>query len=116
MSEREWVLYLLIVVGFAVFAAWFGRFSVTIPMFLVLVGAAVGPDALGWLDIPTTAAGSELVLEFTLAMILFADASTINLKAVRSDAGLSTRLLAIGLPLTVLLARARPHKTVRAEV
>lgn len=103
MSEREWVLYLLIVVVFAVFAAWLGRFSVTMPMYLVLVGAAVGPDALGWLDIPTTAAGSELVLEFTLAMILFADASTIDLNAVRSDAGLPTRLLAIGLPLTVLL-------------
>ena len=103
VSEQDWVLYLLLVIGFSVFAAWFGRYSVTMPMFLVLVGALAGPDALGWLDIPSTAATSELVLELTLATILFADASTLDLKKVRLDAGLPTRLLSIGLPLTVLL-------------
>jgi sodium/hydrogen antiporter len=106
VSEQDWVLFLSLVITFSVFAAWFGRFSVTMPMFLVLVAALVGPDALGWLDIPATAATSELVLELTLAMILFADASTLDLKKVRLDAGLPTRLLSIGLPLTVLLGAA----------
>ena len=42
MSEQDWVLYLLIVIAFSVFAAWFARYSVTMPMFLVLVGALAG--------------------------------------------------------------------------
>jgi sodium/hydrogen antiporter len=115
VSEREWVVYLAVVVFFSVFAAWFGRYSVTMPMFLVLVGALVGPDALGWLDIPSSAATSELVLELTLAMILFADASTLDLKKVRLDAGLPTRLLAIGLPLTVLMGAAVAYVLFRDE-
>ena len=53
MSEREWVLFLLVVVLYTVFAAWLGRFSVTMPMVFVLAGAVIGPDALGLIDITT---------------------------------------------------------------
>ena len=41
----------------------------------------------------------------TLAFLLFADASTLDLGEVRQDAGFPGRLLLIGLPLTVLLGR-----------
>ena len=36
-----------------------------------------------------------------MALVLFADASRVNLGALRSDAGVPTRLLGIGLPLTM---------------
>ena len=39
--------------------------------------------------------------EITLALLLFADASTLKLEDVRDDAGLSVRLLTIGLVLTI---------------
>ena len=39
--------------------------------------------------------------EITLALLLFADASTLKLMDVRDDVGLSGRLLSIGLVLTI---------------
>jgi NhaP-type Na+/H+ or K+/H+ antiporter len=76
------------------------------PMVLVLAGAVVGPGALGLIDASTTAASAELVTGVTLAVLLFADASSLDLDQVRRDSGLPRRLLLIGLPLTVLLGAA----------
>ena len=42
-----------------------------------------------------------MVVEVTLALLLFADASTIRLREVEDDARLPSRLLLIGLPLTI---------------
>ena len=42
----------------------------------------------------------------TLTLLLFSDASTVDLAALRRDAGAPVRLLFIGLPLTVLLGAA----------
>ncbi len=42
------------------------------------------------------------ITELTLALLLFADASTVRLSAVEGDAGLPNRLLFIGLPLTII--------------
>ena len=106
MSAQDWVLLLLIVVLYCVFAGWLARFSVTMPMVLVLAGAVTGPDVLGLIDIPATAAGVERVAEVTLALLLFADAATLDLGRMRHHAGLTGRLLLIGLPLTVLLGAA----------
>ena len=103
MSAQDWVLLLLIVVLYCAFAGWLGRFSVTMPMVLVLAGALTGPDVFGLIDIPATAAGVERVAEVTLALLLFADAATLDLGRMRHHAGLTGRLLLIGLPLTVLL-------------
>jgi len=102
MSEWEWVLFLGLVIVYAAFAARLGRLSVTMPMVFVLAGALLGPDALDLIDIPATAGVTEHITELTLAVLLFADASTLDLREVRQDAGLPRRLLLVGLPLTVL--------------
>jgi Kef-type K+ transport system membrane component KefB len=44
----------------------------------------------------------KLLTEITLALLLFADASTLKLEQVREDAGLPARLLTAGLLLTIL--------------
>jgi NhaP-type Na+/H+ or K+/H+ antiporter len=103
VSDQDWILFLLIVVLYAVFAGWLGRFSVTMPMVLVVAGALTGPDVLGLIDIPTSAAGVERVAEVTLSLLLFADAASLDLGRLRHHAGLAGRLLLIGLPLTVIL-------------
>ena len=41
--------------------------------------------------------------ELTLALVLFSDASRVNLGGLRSDKGLPARLLFVGLPLTIAL-------------
>jgi NhaP-type Na+/H+ or K+/H+ antiporter len=42
-----------------------------------------------------------LLSEVTLVWVLFADASRVRLRDLRGDLGLYTRLLAVGLPLTI---------------
>ena len=49
--------------------------------------------------------GEELrgVAELTLTLVLFTDASRLNLRALRQDYPLPARLLGVGLPLTIAL-------------
>ena len=57
------------------------------------------------LDVLPFSLGNETVLtitELTLALLLFADASTVLLRDVEGDAALPRRLLFVGLPLTIV--------------
>ena len=77
--------------------------SVITPAMVFVVGGTVASaDVLGWLD-PTI--GSEFVrwvAEATLTVVLFSDASRIDLAALRHQYVVPLRLLAIGLPLTIV--------------
>jgi NhaP-type Na+/H+ or K+/H+ antiporter len=77
------------------------RWDVTAPIaFLVLgLASANGPFALIHVNLRSTDVRS--LAEITLALVLFADASRVNAKTLRSDAALPARLLGIGLPLTI---------------
>jgi NhaP-type Na+/H+ or K+/H+ antiporter len=77
------------------------RWDVTAPIaFLVLgLGAANGPLALIHVNLHSSDIRS--LAEITLALVLFADASRVNVKALRADMTLPVRLLGIGLPLTI---------------
>jgi sodium/hydrogen antiporter len=77
------------------------RWDVTAPIaFLVLgLGAANGPVAL--IHVNLHASDIRSLAEITLALVLFADASRVNVKALRADLTLPGRLLGIGLPLTI---------------
>jgi NhaP-type Na+/H+ or K+/H+ antiporter len=75
--------------------------NVTAPMAFVALGLVFthGPLALIDLDLQSSAVRS--VAEVTLALVLFVDASRVNVRELRADAGLPARLLGIGLPLTI---------------
>jgi NhaP-type Na+/H+ or K+/H+ antiporter len=102
MTDIELALFFLIVMLYSVIAYRLDRLSITMPLVLVLASALIGPHALGLIDLPATAAAIESLTEITLALLLFADASTLDFSKVRDDARLVGRLLLIGLPLTVL--------------
>ena len=75
---------------------------ITPAMVFVAGGILASTDVLGWLD-PTI--GSEpvrWVAEATLTVVLFSDASRIDLAALRRQYVVPLRLLAIGLPLTIV--------------
>lgn len=103
MSPTEFALFFLLVVLYSVIAVRLDRISVTMPLVFVLISAIIGPYMLGWIHFPTNATGSEYLTEITLALLLFADASTLDFSKVRENAKLPARLLLIGLPLTVML-------------
>jgi NhaP-type Na+/H+ or K+/H+ antiporter len=90
-------------VAYALVSSRLERLSVTAPMVFVAAGLILGPSVTGALDIAIDSGSILPVTELTLAIILFADASTVRLNDVEGDARLPARLLLIGLPLTIAL-------------
>ena len=93
----------LVVAGWGLVAAVLARFSVSSALSFVIIGALLGGTALR--VITDTAPGTwalSLLAEVTLALVLFSDASTVNLRKLAEDSSAVIRLLAIGLPLTVI--------------
>jgi NhaP-type Na+/H+ or K+/H+ antiporter len=77
------------------------RWDVSAPIAFVVLGVVVthGPVAIVHFALHSSTIRS--LAEVTLAIVLFADASRVNLRALRADAAIPTRLLGIGLPLTI---------------
>ena len=76
--------------------------AVTGPMVFVTAGLILGSDALGVLDVEASSEQVTLLLEVTLAVVLFTDATKINAGNWRAEAFVPARLLTWGLPLTVM--------------
>ena len=101
----EWALAILALTLLAV-AAVSGRLSgtpVTPVMVFTGVGLLVGPEVLGEVDLESSSGTVRALAEATLALVLFCDASRIDLRLLRREVGVPTRLLGIGLPLTIAL-------------
>jgi sodium/hydrogen antiporter len=64
-------------------------------------GLVVGTEGLGWVELSPDAGSLRLLAEATLALVLFSDASRIDLRALRDGYAVPARLLGIGLPLTI---------------
>jgi len=75
---------------------------ITAAIVFTAAGLLVGVDALGLVDPDADGLAVKTLAEATLAVVLFSDASRIDVRALRGDLGLPTRLLGIGLPLTIL--------------
>ena len=87
------------------FAAISGRIAgtpITAAMVFTAVGLLVGSEALGLIEVAPAGETVKLLAEATLALVLFADASRIDVRALRGELSVPLRLLGIGLPLTLL--------------
>jgi len=87
------------------FAAISGRIEgtpVTAPMIFTAVGLLVGVDALGLVDPAASGETVKLLAEATLTLVLFAEASRIDLHSLREHVSVPVRLLGIGLPFTLV--------------
>jgi NhaP-type Na+/H+ or K+/H+ antiporter len=74
---------------------------VTAAMVVVALGLLLGPKALDVIDPPSGGSAVRTLAEAALSLVLFCDASRIDLRALRRDLGVPARLLGIGLPLTI---------------
>jgi NhaP-type Na+/H+ or K+/H+ antiporter len=70
---------------------------------MVFVGAGFlfGDEGLGWLEIRGGESSVRVLAEATLVIVLFTDASRIDLRALRREYVVPARLLGVGLPLTI---------------
>jgi sodium/hydrogen antiporter len=96
-------LLLLFIVLYAMIAVWLGRRSITLPMFFLAIGALFGENGLGWINISISSEDVKMMVEVTLALLLFADSSTLKLHQLKADAALPSRLILLALPLVIFL-------------
>ena len=82
------------------------RTVLTGPILFVSAGLLVGSEGFGWLDLRLGSSAVRALAEATLALMLFTDASRIDIRALRREIALPARLLGIGLPLTIVAGTA----------
>lgn len=95
-------LVALILLGVAAFSQRLSGTPLTPTMLFVGFGLLLGPEVLNGIDLSSTGSTVRTLAEATLALVLFTDASRIDLVALRRTVDVPLRLLGVGLPLTIL--------------
>ena len=95
-----------VVVAYALVSRRLESTPVTGPMVFVSFGLIIGSGGLDLVDSGMDEGAIRVLAEATLVLLLFTDAIRIDLRRLQLQAELPGRLLAIGLPLTVLLGTA----------
>ncbi len=97
----------------AVFAFLYSAFAkgiektwVSGPIIFTAFGLLLGPLGAGVLTLDVTNQTLRTLAEITLALVLFSDAASANLSALKKSVRIPERMLIIGLPLTILLGFA----------
>ncbi|MGO4103135.1 cation:proton antiporter [Leifsonia sp. YAF41] len=93
---------LALILIWSVFSGPLDRRGITSALFLMVAGLLVSASALGILNFSVESVFAERVAEVALVLLLFSDASRLNLRSLRHELGWPSRLLLIGLPLTML--------------
>jgi NhaP-type Na+/H+ or K+/H+ antiporter len=82
------------------------RVNISAPIAFVALGLVVAHEPLSMLDVQLESTTARSFVEVTLALVLFSDASRVNVRALRADVTLPVRLLGFGLPLTIAAGAA----------
>jgi sodium/hydrogen antiporter len=77
------------------------RLYISAPIAFVVLGLVFTHGPLALIDVHLQSSTARSIAEVTLALVLFVDASRINVQKLKADAVLPVRLLGIGLPLTI---------------
>ncbi len=95
-----------IVLVYGAVAGRLERTPVSGAMVFLGLGVLLGPVGLGVLELSVGTGEIRLLAELTLALVLFAEAADADLDELRRSFRIPTRLLAIGLPLSIALGFA----------
>ena len=99
----ELLFFFIILLIVAIFSRLIGKLPISFQMIFILAGMFIGWLFTGYVDVtkPPFSTVIFLIAEIALVLVLFNDASRVGLKALNNN--LSTRLLTIGLPVTIIL-------------
>jgi NhaP-type Na+/H+ or K+/H+ antiporter len=92
----------VVMILYAAVSAPLDRRGVTSAMAFVIAGVVLATAGMGWLDISAESPVLETVTELALVFLLFSDAARIDLPGLRRNISWPSRLLLIGLPLSML--------------
>jgi sodium/hydrogen antiporter len=101
VSVADLAIVAALVFGWGALSARLERFDVTAPITFVVAGLLLTHGPLAFLHVAPSHELIKELAEFTLALVLFTDASRVGLRELRADAGLYLRLLGAALPLTI---------------
>ncbi len=101
---NEWALAFVAVLllAYAALSARLRSTVVTQAMVFVVFGLLVGNRVLDLVDADAANQFVRLLAEATLTLVLFTDAARVDLGALRREYAVPTRLLGVGLPLTIV--------------
>jgi sodium/hydrogen antiporter len=89
------------IVLWSVFSARLERLYIIAPIAFLVMGLVATHGPLAIIHFNPHSSTVRSLAEVTLALVLFTDASRVNINELRRDIGLPVRLLALGLPLTI---------------
>lgn len=91
------------VVAFGLLAGRLEGSPLTMPIVFTAIGILVAPDVLGIVDFEVSDEGVGVLAEATLVVVLFTDASRMDLRTIARHHRLAQRLLVAGLPLAIVV-------------
>ena len=99
----ELLVFFVILLLVAIFSSLISKLPISFQMIFIVAGMLMGWLVTGYVDVtkPPYSTIIFLIAEIALVLVLFSDASRVGLKALENN--LSTRLLTIGLPITIIL-------------
>jgi len=101
MTAADLAIVAALVFGWGALSARLERFDITAPIAFVVVGLLLTHGPLAVLGVTPSNKVIKDLAEFTLALVLFSDASRVGLRELRAQTGLCVRLLGVALPLTI---------------
>lgn len=102
----------IILLGIIAFAALSRRLEtsiITLPMVFVAFGWLIGQGGAELVPMHAEREFIHTIAEITLILVLFADASRVDLRELRRNYAIPARMLLIGMPLTILLGTLVAH-------
>ncbi|MDT0618610.1 sodium:proton antiporter [Salinisphaera sp. P385] len=102
-------LILLGVIAFAALSRRLETSMVTLPMVFAAFGWLIGQGGAELVPMHAEHEIIHTIAEITLILVLFADASRVDLRALRSHYAIPARMLLVGMPLTILLGTLLAH-------
>ena len=100
---NDWAILAAFIFIYGIIAERLERTLISGAIVFIVFGLLCGPFGLGILDFNVTSENLKLIVELTLALILFTDAANADLAVLKNSIRLPCRLLLVGLPLTILL-------------
>jgi len=99
MGPTEFAVVGVLIIAYALISKVSSSWPFTMPILFVGAGALMSWS--GAVEVEAELEGAKVIAELALALILFSDAVRIDLHQLRKEALVPTRLLLIGLPLTI---------------
>ena len=99
-------LVLLVLTAVAIFALLSKRIEnslLTLPIIFTGLGILLSQSGLGMITLEHNHHAIHLLVEITLIIVLFSDASQVKLSTLKHNFSIPGRMLLIGMPLTILL-------------